>query len=669
MLNPKLPTIWYGGDYNPDQWPEEVWLEDMRLMKLAHVNVVTLPVFSWAMLQPAEDRYDFGWLDRILDLMAQNGIYACLATSTAAQPAWLSKRYPDTLRTDINGIKRKHGQRVNFCPSSPNYRRYAVELARRLAERYKDHPTLVAWHIANEYGARCYCDLCAEGFREWLKARYGSLEEVNRAWNTNFWSHRFYAWDEIETPTENGERRNQPMLLDYDRFQNDAILECYLGEYRAIKAITPHVPITTNLMGAFKPLDYHTWAPHMDVISWDNYPPLNAVMSNIALRHELMRGLKDGQPFMLMEQTPSQQNWQPYNSLKRPGVMRLWSYQAVAHGADTVMFFQWRRSRGGCEKYHGAVVEHVGHEHTRVFREVQALGEELERLGDALLDARQKARVALLFDWQNWWAVEYSSGPSVALKYVPQVEKYYAALWEQNISADVIRPEADLSQYDLVIAPVLYMLRPGVAENIKRFVEDGGIFVTTFFSGIVDQNDLVTLGGYPGELRPLLGIWAEEIDALFPEMSNRIVMSGQVGRMKGEYRCGMLCDLIHLEGARALATYGDDFYAGRPVLTVNRYGQGQAYYIASDPEPAFLRDFLGTLCDGRGIKPPFDAPAGVEITQRWKGERAFTFVLNHNAEPVRLSLPKQARDLLTGRTLIGAVELAGRDLLILDGLK
>lgn len=669
MLNPKLPTIWYGGDYNPDQWPEEVWSEDMRLMKLAHVNVATLPVFSWAMLQPAEDRYDFGWLDRILDLMAQNGIYACLATSTAAQPAWLSKRYPDTLRTDINGIKRKHGQRVNFCPSSPNYRRYAVELARRLAERYKDHPTLVAWHIANEYGARCYCDLCAEGFREWLKARYGSLEEVNRAWNTNFWSHRFYAWDEIETPTENGERRNQPMMLDYDRFQNDAILECYLGEYRAIKAITPHVPITTNLMGAFKPLDYHTWAPHMDVISWDNYPPLNAVMSNIALRHELMRGLKDGQPFMLMEQTPSQQNWQPYNSLKRPGVMRLWSYQAVAHGADTVMFFQWRRSRGGCEKYHGAVVEHVGHEHTRVFREVQALGAELERLGDTLLDARQRARVALLFDWQNWWAVEYSSGPSVALKYVPQVEKYYAALWEQNIPADVIRPEADLSKYDLVIAPVLYMLRPGVAENIKRFVEGGGIFVTTFFSGIVDQNDLVTLGGYPGELRPLLGIWAEEIDAIFPEMSNRIVMSGQVGRMKGEYRCGMLCDLIHLEGARALATYGDDFYAGRPVLTVNRYGQGQAYYIASDPEPAFLRDFVGTLCDARGIKPPFDAPAGVEITQRWKGERAFTFVLNHNAEPVQLSIPQQALDLLSGRTLIGAVELAGRDLLILDGLK
>jgi beta-galactosidase len=668
MLSKKLPTIWYGADYNPDQWPEEIWHDDMRLMRLAHANVATLPVFSWSLLQPAEDRYDFEWLDRVLDLMAENGVYACLATSTAAHPAWMSRRFPDTLRVNAHGVRTKFGGRVNFCPSSPNYRRFSRELARKLAERYAGHPTLVAWHVGNEYGNHCYCDLCAEGFRQWLQARYGSLEALNRAWNTAFWSHQVYAWDEIETPTSNGERRNQPMLLDYDRFQNEMILECYVGEYRVLKEITPDVPVTTNMMSHFKPLNYHSWAPYLDVVSWDSYPGPAEPMSHVALRHELMRGLKGGQPFMLMEQTPSQQNWMPHNSLKAPGIMRLWSYQAVAHGADTVMFFQWRRSRGGTEKLHGAVVEHVGHENTRVFREVQALGAELEALGDTLLDSRQRARVALLFDWENWWALGYSAGPTVDLDYLAQVRKYYAALWEQNIAADVISPSADLSDYDLVLAPVLYMLRPGVADNLKEFVSKGGRLLTTFLSGIVDENDLVTLGGYPGEIRDLMGIWAEEIDALIPEESNRVVISAPWGRVQGEYRCAVLCDLIHAESASVLATYGDDFYAGRPALTVNEYGEGRAYYLATDAEPAMLNDLVGQICDELGISAPLHVPAGVEVTQRHKGDEAFTFVLNHNHEAARIDLPRTAQDLLTGLSLQGEVELEANGVLILRGL-
>ncbi|MHB0857584.1 MAG: beta-galactosidase [Anaerolineae bacterium] len=668
MLNPKLPTIWYGADYNPDQWPEEVWREDVRLMKLTHVNVATVPVFSWSLLQPDEDHYAFEWLDRVLNLLAENEIYACVATSTAAQPAWMSQRFPEVLRTDIDGVQRKYGGRVNFCPSSPVYRCYAWALARELAERYRTHPALVAWHIGNEYGNHCYCDLCAEGFRTWLKRRYGTLEEVNRVWNTAFWSHQVYAWDEIETPTLNGERRNQPMLIDYDRFQSDTILECYRGEYRALKAVTPGVPITTNLMSHYKPLDYHAWAPYLDVVSWDSYPAPDEPIGDIAFKHELMRGLKDGQPFMLMEQTPSQTNWMPRNRLKRPGVMRLWSYQAVAHGADAVMFFQWRRSRGGPEKLHGAVVSHVGHEDTRVFREVQDLGRELEALGDTLLDARQQARVAVLFDWQNWWAIGYSQGPTVDLDYVAQVKKHYAALWGQNIATDVLRPDADLSGYALVIAPVLYMLRRGVAENLRAFVADGGTLVTTFFSGIVDDNDLVALGGYPAELREVLGLWAEEIDALLPGETNRLVLSAPWGRLAEAYTCGTLCDLVRLEGAEALATYARDFYAGRAALTVNTYGEGRAYYLAADPEPAFLADLYGQLCAERGIQAPLQAPAGVEVTQRAKGEEVFTFVLNHNAEAITLHLPTPAREMLSGRELSGEVELPGRDVWILKGI-
>jgi beta-galactosidase len=666
MLNAKLPFIWYGGDYNPDQWPEEVWQEDVRLMKQAHVNVATLPVFAWSLLQPAEDRYAFGWLDRILDLLAENAIYACVATSTAAHPAWMAQRYPETMLVEIDGRRRKFGARVKFCPSSPVYRHYATELARRLGERYKDHPALVAWHIGNEYGGHCYCDVCAEGFRDWLKARYGSLDELNYRWNTAFWSHQVYAWNEVETPTTNGERGNQPYLLDYHRYQSDATLACYRGEYDALKSATPHVPITTNLMSHFKPLDYQAWAPYLDVISWDSYPGPDEARSSTAFRHELMRGLKEGQAWMLMEQTPSQVNWMPYCQIKRPGVMRLLSYQAVAHGADTVMFFQWRRARGGPEKMHSAVVDHVGTPDTRVFRECAELGQELASLGDTLLDSRQRARVAVLFDWQNWWGIEYCTGITKGLDYVALCKKVYAALWERNTAADVVSPSADLSAYDLVIAPTLYMVRPGVAENLKAFVRRGGRLVTTFFSGLVDENDLITLGGYPGELRELLGIWVEETDALLPEQRNRIVMDAPWGAMEGAFACGLLCDVLHLEGARALAHYGEDYYQGMPALTAHAYGQGEAYHVAADGEPAFWSALLGQLCAEIGISAPVEAAGGVEVCQRHQGGQAYTFVMNHNAAPASVRLPWPAWDMLTGRELSGEVTLAAYDVLILS---
>jgi beta-galactosidase len=421
-------------------------------------------------------------------------------------------------------------------------------------------------------------------------------------------------------------------------------------------------------MGAFKKLDYHKWAKHMDIVSWDNYPRFDTPYSYTAMMHDLMRGLKEGQPFMLMEQTPSQQNWQPYNSLKRPGVMRLWSYQAVARGADTVMFFQLRRSIGACEKYHGAVIEHVGHEHTRVFRECAQLGAELGKLGDSLLDSRIQSKVAILFDWENWWAIEMSSGPTIDLKYVNEVYRFYDALYRAGIPADVISVEADLSGYDLVIAPVLYMVKPGIADKLERYVEAGGAFITTYFSGIVDQNDLVKIGGYPGELRKLLGIWAEEIDALLPSQRNKIILQDSAITGKNEYSCGMLCDLIHSEGAEVKAVYGEDFYRGMPALTVNRFGNGEAWYLATHAEEAFLQDWLPKLCASRGIHPLLPSlPAGIEATLRTKDGTDYLFVLNHNEHPVEVNLGGlSGTNLLTGQTLDGArAELAGRDLWIL----
>ncbi len=671
MINSRLPAIYYGGDYSPEQWPEAIWEEDIRLFKLAGVNLVTLSVFSWAKLQPSEDTYDFKWLDSVMDLMAENGIYVCLATPTAAQPAWMSVKYPEILPVDVDGRKRTHGKRVNFCPNSGIYAKFAGQMAEKMAERYKDHPALLLWHVANEYGTQCFCENCAAAFRRWLQGRYGTLEEVNRRWNLSFWGHTVYDWKEIMVPSELNDDNKwyQGVALDYLRFMTDSSLACYRREYNAIKKFTPQLAITTNISGFIKKMDQHRWAPYLDVVGWDNYPWQDDPPAKVAMKHDVMRGIKDGQPYMLMEQTPSQQNWQPYNQLKRPGLMRLLSYQALAHGADTVLFFQLRRSIGGVEKLHGGVISHAGHENTRVFKECAELGQELKLLGDRFLDARVKAKAAVIFDWDNWWAVELSSGPSRDLKYFDQVNKYYKVLHSLNIPVDMIRTNADLSGYDLVIAPVLYMVKPGVAGNIQRFVENGGIFVTTFFSGLVDENDLVTLGGYPGQLRKLLGIWVEEVDALPPEKKNCMVITRPFGKICGEYECGLLCDVVNPEGAQVLAVYGRDFYSGRPCLTVNSYGKGKAYYVATDPEGQFLESFLEHICILKEVKAPLTAPEGVEVTRRWKENRSYTFVLNHNDFPVEVVLGEERyQELLTGRAVTGRLQLGPLGVAVLEAV-
>ncbi len=676
VINEKLPKIWYGGDYNPEQWGPDVWKEDERMFKLAGIDVATVNVFSWAMIQPSEETYDFAQLDETIDRLYKSGVYVCLATSTGAHPAWMARKYPDVLRVDVQGRKRRFGGRHNSCPNSPTYRKYAARLAGKLAERYKDHPGLLIWHVSNEYGGYCYCDNCAAAFRVWLRERYKTLDELNRVWNTRFWGHTFYDWEEIVVPNElseewGGNRTNfQGISLDYRRFQSDSLLECYKLEYDEIKKHTPNVPVTTNLMGFYPELDYFKWAKSMDIVSWDNYPSLDTPVSFTAMAHDLMRGLKSGAPFMLMEQTPSQQNWQPYNSLKRPGVMRLWSYQAVARGADTVMFFQLRRSIGACEKYHGAVIEHVGHEHTRVFREVAELGRELDQLGDTLLDARTEAKIGIVYDWENRWAIELSSGPSVALNYVNEVHKYYDTLFQMHVESDMVSVEEDFSKYEILIAPVMYMVKPGFAKKVEEFVAGGGTFVTTFFSGIVNENDLVTLGGYPGELRSVLGIWAEEIDALLPGRTNQIVMKEAWGALSGQYECGLLCDLIHAEGAEVLAEYGSDFYQGMPVVTVNQFGKGRAYYVASSPDAAFLQGFLKNLCEEKGIQPLLDAPAGVEVARRVKDGKAFLFLLNHNEGAAEVEIGSEGmKDLLAQTEVSGTVQVPGRGVVILEGKK
>lgn len=649
--------ILYGGDYNPEQWAEEVWLEDMQIMKQAHIKIVTLNVFSWAALQPDEDTYCFERLDRIMNLLRENGFLVCMATSTGAHPAWMAKRHPDILRTDGNGRKRKFGGRHNSCPNSPTYRLYASRLAKRLAKRYKGYSNIVAWHVSNEYGGTCYCENCEKAFREWLKRKYKTLEEMNRCFFTDFWGHTFYDWDEVVLPNllsehfigENGEERTmfQGISLDYMRFISDSMLECFQIEYRAIREEMPDIPITTNLTGADKNLDSQKWAKQMDFVSWDSYPRPSDSAAETAMSHDIMRGLKGQMPFVLMEQTPSVTNWQPYNKLKRPKEMRLLSYQAAAHGADAIQFFQIRRGKGACEKFHGAVIDHAGRTDTRVFQEVAQLGQELELLNGAFLESKTPSQAAILFDWDNWWAVEYSAGPSILIRYLDVVKAYYTALFEDNISVDFIGAEDELENYKIVIAPLLYMVKTGLEEKIEHFTENGGCFITGYFSGIVDEHDLVLEGGYPGTLKEVLGIWVQEQDALPKGEKNAFYYKEE------KYPAEILCDLILLEGADSVSTYTEDFYQGISVITRNFYGNGTAWYVGTSSSKEFYREFLSDRCREAGISPCFVTPSGVEAAIRKGKNGSFLFLLNYTEQEQEVVLDRTYRDLLFGEVYKG----------------
>lgn len=648
----QFKRILYGGDYNPNQWDREIWTEDMRILKNAHINSATINVFSWAKIQPSEEEYNFSELDDIVEMLSRENYDIVLATSTGAMPAWMVKKYPETARTDYEGRKHKFGQRHNACPNSLIFQKYSAKLAEKLAERYGNNPHISCWHINNEYGGTCYCENCQKAFRVWLKKKYKTLDALNRAWNLEFWGHTIYNWDEIVVPNALSEGLSGDktafagISLDYRRFNSDSMLQNFVLEKKAIRSFDKETPVTTNLMGTYKELDYFKWAKELDIVSWDNYPSYDTPWSWTAMCHDLMRGLK-GAPFMLMEQTPSQQNWQKYNSLKRPGQMRAQSYQTIAHGADTIQFFQLRRSVGGCEKFHGAVIAHAGTENTRVFREVQYLGEELEKLGESTLGSQNESAVGIVFDWDNYWGLEYTSGPSEDITYVKQIHQYYKYFYDRNISVDMIPFDGEFKKYKIVVAPVLYMIKAGMKEALEQFVKEGGTLVLTYMSGIVNQSDNVFLGGYPGPLREMAGIWVEEIDALAPDQDNTVVFTD--GK---ESSCGLVCDIIHLEGAESLAKYGKDFYSGIPAITKNQFGNGRVYYIGTDVEENGRNRVLDMATEEAEVFSILGEKTKLEITVRTKENSRFYFVINFQTEEQCIpSCFAGCEDMLTQKTI------------------
>lgn len=683
-ISAKLRGLLHGGDYFPEQWLHAPQLidEDLSLMKRARCNVVSVGMFAWSALEPREGSFCFEWLDGVMDRLAARGIFALLATPTGARPAWMSHAYPEVNRVSAERRRNLHGFRHNHCYTSPVYREKARIINRRLAERYGKHPALLMWHVSNEYGGECHCDLCQEAFRGWLKRKYDNdLERLNRAWWTSFWSHTYSDWSQLESPAPHGEPRMQGLILDWKRFVTDQTVDFMIAEAKPLRELTPEVPVTTNMMGTYPGLNYWKFSPHLDAASWNSYPCWHGngpvfgtdfpwdprgrdwvTAAATAFTHDIMRSLKGGKPFMLMESAPTFSNWHAVNKLKRPGMHALSSLLAVAHGSDTVQYFQWRKSRGGLEKLHGAVIDHSGTDKTRVFGEVAELGRLLEALGD-VAGTSAPAETAIIFDWENRWALECASLTSAVGdgSYEASCKAHHRALWAQGIPTDVIDMEQDLSRYRLVVAPMLYMIRPGVPERLEQFVRAGGTLVTTNRTGLVDENDLCFLGGFPGPLRRLLGIWVEETDGLYPEERNQLVMEkGNPLRLKGTYALERSCDLLHAESARVLGTYGEDFYAGLPALTVNDIGKGKAYYIAADAEERFFVDLYRALARALPLRSATGGrlPEGVGARIRTDGEMEYLFLLNFTGRKKMLTVAGgQWRDAATGKPRLPKVTL------------
>ena len=648
---PRLPRIAYGGDYNPEQWPREVWEEDVALMREAGVNLVSVGIFSWALLEPEEGSFEMGWLDDVLDLLHRNDISIDLATATASPPPWLSHRYPETLPMTQDGRRLWPGGRQAWCPSSPIFREKALALVEQMAGRYGGHPGLVLWHVSNELGCHnphCYCDVSAAAFRHWLRERYGDLDTLNEAWGTAFWSQRYGDWDEVLPPRAAPTFPNPTQQLDFRRFSSDELLAYYEAEREVLRRHTPDIPVTTNFMVAgFKEMDYHSWAPAMDVVSNDHYLRGEGPDTHVELSFgaDVTRGLAGGAPWLLMEHSTSAVNWQPRNLAKLPGQMLRNSLQHVARGADGVCFFQWRSSRAGAEKFHSGLVPHAGTD-TKIWREVVQLGKALDALGE-IRGTTVEADAAMLFDYQAWWACELDSHPSVDVTYLDQAHRYYRALWEAGVTVDVVHPDTELDRYRLVLVPTLYLVSDAAADRLRQYVRGGGTILVTYFSGIVDESDHIRLGGYPGAFRDVLGVRTEEFFPL--RGSETVALDDGTG-------ADVWTELLHLDGAEAVASYADGPLPGVPAVTRHGFGDGAAWYAATRLDAEGVRRLVDRLTAGTGVDAaaPSRSP-GVEVVRRIGGDRSYLFVLNHTDEEA--GLPCGGTDLLTGTTHADSLRL------------
>lgn len=641
--------FWHGGDYNPEQWLKmpEILEKDLDAFQKAGINVVTLGMFSWDTLEPEEGRYEFGWLEDIVERLYERGIFVILGTPSGARPRWLAGKYPEVLRVNERRERNLYGGRHNHCYTSPIYREKVRNIDVELARRLGSHPGVLLWHLSNEYEGACHCPLCQEKFQEWLREKYGDIGRLNERWYTTFWSHRYNTFEEIESPSPLGEMDLHALVLDWKRFVTDRTADFIRAEKAAIRTYSDK-PVTTNFMYDYEGLNYETLKADLDIISWDSYPLWHRgeewrTALDTGFQHDYFRSLKHA-PFLLMECSPSATNWQPVGKLRRPGMLFAAAMQAVAHGSDSVLYFQMRQSRGASEKFHGAVLDHYGETTTRVFREVAQTGAALKEIKE-IAGSSVKAEAAVLFDRENDWAIQEAQGPrNAGMHYYDCVKKHYQALRCLGMDVDVLSADAELDRYKIVAAPMLYMMKEEQAKRLREFAGQGGILILTYWSGIVDETDLCYLGGTPHGLMEAAGVRSKEIDALYEEEENsaEAVRGNRLGLRK-RYRCRNLCDLIETKGAEILMTYQKDFYAGQPAVTCKSWGKGKIFYVCADFEEMFYKDFYRLIVGTIPGLQRVEAEEGISVSAREKEKKRYLFLINFGRQPLRAEVPEKYR--------------------------
>ncbi|MFJ6385664.1 beta-galactosidase [Kitasatospora sp. NPDC092039] len=642
-LTDRLGGLAFGGDYNPEQWDARVWKEDDELMRRARVNLATVGVFSWALLEPEEGRYDFDWLDAHLDRLHANGVAVDLATPTASPPPWFTLAHPDALPVHPDGTRLTHGSRDAYCLTAPAYRRAARRIAAALAERYGDHPALALWHVHNEYATLCHCDHAAAAFRVWLRARHGSLDALNDAWGTTFWSQRYTSWEQVLPPRATQWHHNPGQRLDYSRFWSDETLAAYREQRDAIRAHSDR-PVTTNLMlPGYQNLDLWAFGREVDLVSVNHYPGAPGVdaAAHAAFDADRARSIAGGAPWLLMESGTNTVYAEGRVLPKEPGDILRHSLAHIARGSEGALFFQWRQSRAGAEQWHSAMVPHAGPD-SRIFREVTATGEAVARLGE-LAGSTVRAEVAVLHDSDAWWAMTVDGLPSPELDYYAALRRAHRALWDAGRTVDFAHPGQDLSRYRLVIAPTLFLLSDVSAHNLRSYVAGGGTLLVQHFSGVVDENLRSRLGGYPAApLRETLGIRSEEY---------RPLRRHEVITLSDGSTASSWSESLRTEGAEALAAYTHGPLDGSPALTRHAFGSGHGWYLSTRLDDAGYAALVERLLTEAGTAPDLPGlPPGVEaVTRHAPDGRAWHLLLNHRPEAV--PLPQPCHDLLTGTTL------------------
>ena len=639
--------IWYGGDYNPDQWPEEVWDDDVRLMKKAGVNLVSVGIFSWAKIETSEGVYDFDWLDRIIDKLGEAGVAVDLASATASPPMWLTQAHPEVLWKDYRGDVCQPGARQHWRPTSPVFREYALKLCRAMAEHYKGNPYVVAWHVSNEYGCHNrfdYSEDAEHAFQQWCEERYGTIDAVNDAWGTAFWAQRMNDFSEIVPPRfiGDGNFMNPGKLLDFKRFSSDALKAFYIAERDALAEITPNLPLTTNFMvsASGSVLDYDDWGDEVDFVSNDHYfIPGEAHLDELAFSASLVDGIARKDPWFLMEHSTSAVNWREINYRKEPGQLVRDSLAHVAMGADAVCYFQWRQSKAGAEKFHSAMVPHAG-EDSAVFRDVCELGADLNKLSDeGILGSKlAKSRVAVVFDYESEWATEHTATPTQHVHHVDEPLAWFRALADQGVTADVVPVRGAWDGYEMVVLPSVYLLSEETTRRVRDYVVGGGRLVVTYYTGISDEKDHVWLGGYPGTIRDVVGVRVEEFMPMgndFTGVPDRLELSN--GAVAHD-----IADVIGSvdESATVLATFKDNPWTGMdgvPAIVANTFGEGRSVYVGARLGREGLALSLPEILESLGMAEAGGNDGRVLHVEREGADGSrFVFSLNRTHETVRV---------------------------------